>query len=69
MKNLQSRNNSLRTRCQTERAGIYTECTQSALDEKTAQLKDQQAQIDQIIGVKADVIEALKKNFPKIILM
>lgn len=37
--------------------------------EKTAQLKDQQAQIDQIIGVKADVIEALKNDFPKIILM
>ena len=38
---------------------------QSALDEKTAQLKDQQAQIDQIIGVKADVIEALKNEFSK----
>ena len=30
---------------------------QAALDEKTALLKDQQEQIDQIIGVKADVIE------------
>lgn len=38
---------------------------QSALDEKTTQLKDQQAQIDQIIGVKADVIEALKNEFSK----
>lgn len=38
---------------------------QSALDEKTAQLKAQQAQIDQIIGVKADVIEALKNEFSK----
>ena len=38
---------------------------QSALDEKTAQLKDQQAQNDQIIGVKADVIEALKNEFSK----
>ena len=35
------------------------------MDEKTAQLKDQQAQIDQIIGVKADVIEALKNEFSK----
>ena len=38
---------------------------QAALDEKTALLKDQQKQIDQIIGVKADVIEALKKEFSK----
>ena len=38
---------------------------QSALDEKPAQLKEQQAQIDQIIGVKADVIEALKNEFSK----
>ena len=38
---------------------------QAALDEKTALLKDQQEQIDQIIGVKADVIEALKKEFSK----
>lgn len=38
---------------------------QTALDEKTKLLKDQQAQIDQIIGVKADVIEALKKEFSK----
>lgn len=38
---------------------------QAALDEKTALLKDQQDQIDQIIGVKADVIEALKKEFSK----
>ena len=38
---------------------------QAALDEKTVLLKDQQEQIDQIIGVKADVIEALKKEFSK----
>lgn len=38
---------------------------QAALDEKTQLLKDQQAQIDQIIGVKADVIEALKQEFAK----
>ena len=38
---------------------------QSALDTKTAQLKSQQEQIDQIIGVKADVIEALKNEFSK----
>lgn len=38
---------------------------EAALNEKTALLKDQQAQIDQIIGVKADVIEALKKEFAK----
>ena len=35
------------------------------LDEKTALLKEQQAQIDQIIGVKADVIEALRQEFAK----
>lgn len=33
------------------------------LDEKTTQLADQQARIDKIIGVKADVIEALKQEF------
>lgn len=38
---------------------------QSALDEKTALLKEQQTQIDQIIGVKAEVIESLKKEFSK----
>ena len=38
---------------------------QADLDEKTALLADQQAQIDQIIGVKADVIEALKSEFAK----
>lgn len=38
---------------------------QSALDTKTAQLKSQQEQIDQIIGVKAEVIEALKNEFSK----
>lgn len=39
------------------------ESQQSALDEKTTQLADQQARIDKIIGVKADVIEALKQEF------
>ena len=38
---------------------------QSALDTKTEQIRNQQAQIDQIIGVKADVIEALKNEFSK----
>ena len=36
---------------------------QTALDEKTTQLRNQQAQIDNIIGVKADVIAALKEEF------
>lgn len=36
---------------------------QTALDEKTSQLAVQQQQIDKIIGVKADVIEALKQEF------
>lgn len=36
---------------------------QVSLDEKTALLEDQQAQIDQIIGVKAEVIESLRKEF------
>lgn len=36
---------------------------QSALDEKTTQLADQQQKIDKIIGVKADVIEALREEF------
>lgn len=38
---------------------------QADLNEKTALLADQQAQIDQIIGVKAEVIEALKEEFAK----
>lgn len=38
---------------------------QTALDEKTALLADQQAQIDQIIGVKAEVVESLRKEFSK----
>lgn len=38
---------------------------QSDLDEKTALLADQQAQIDQIIGVKAEVVESLKNEFSK----
>lgn len=36
---------------------------QSDLDEKTTQLATQQQRIDNIIGVKADVIEALKQEF------
>lgn len=36
---------------------------QTALDEKTALLQVQQAQIDQIIGVKAEVVESLRKKF------
>ncbi|MDO5422521.1 MAG: OmpA family protein [Eubacteriales bacterium] len=36
---------------------------QTALDEKTAELASQQAKIDNIIGVKADVIEALRVEF------
>ncbi len=35
----------------------------ASLDEKTMLLADQQAQIDQIIGVKAEVIESLRKEF------
>ncbi len=38
---------------------------QTALDEQTALLQDQQAQIDRIIGVKADVVESLRKEFAK----
>ncbi len=35
----------------------------TALDEQTAQLRAQQVQIDQIIGVKADVVSSLRKEF------
>lgn len=38
---------------------------QSALDEKTTLLEEQQTKIDKIIGVKADVIESLQKEFAK----
>ena len=38
---------------------------QSDLDEKTSLLATQQQKIDNIIGVKADVIEALQKEFAK----
>lgn len=38
---------------------------QSDLDEKTTLLATQQKKIDNIIGVKADVIEALQKEFAK----
>ena len=37
----------------------------SALEEKTTLLSEQQQKIDNIIGVKADVIEALQKEFEK----
>lgn len=37
----------------------------SALEEKTNLLKTQQAKIDNIIGVKADVIESLQNEFKK----
>ena len=36
---------------------------QEALNEKTALLTDQQQKIDNIIGVKAEVVESLKKTF------
>ena len=38
---------------------------QSALDEKTELLEEQQGKIDKIIGVKAEVVEALQKEFEK----
>ena len=38
---------------------------QSALDEKTELLATQQQKIDKIIGVKAEVVEALQKEFSK----
>lgn len=46
-----------------EEQGITLENQQLALDEKTAQLVTQQQRIDNIIGVKADVIEALRQEF------
>lgn len=39
------------------------ESQQTALDEKTELLETQQQKIDNIIGVKAEVVEALKKEF------
>lgn len=36
---------------------------QAALDEKTALLTDQQKKIDNIIGVKAEVVESLREEF------
>ena len=48
---------------QLEEQGITLANQQSALDEKTFQLATQQEKIDKIIGVKADVIEALKVEF------
>lgn len=44
---------------------ITLNAQQSALDEQTALLEDQQAQIDRIIGVKADVVESLRREFAK----
>ena len=38
---------------------------QMDLDEKTTQLSEQQTKIDNIIGVKAEVVEALQKEFQK----
>ena len=38
---------------------------QSALNAKTKELKEKQAQIDKIVGVKAEVIEALREEFRK----
>ena len=38
---------------------------QTDLDEKTTQLSEQQTKIDNIIGVKAEVVEALQKEFQK----
>ena len=38
---------------------------QTDLDEKTTQLSEQQTKIDKIIGVKAEVVEALQKEFQK----
>lgn len=38
---------------------------QSALNAKTEELKEKQAQIDKIVGVKAEVIEALREEFQK----
>ena len=37
---------------------------QTDLDEKTTQLSEQQTKIDNIIGVKAEVVEALQSGFP-----
>ena len=50
-------------KAQLDALAAQLESQQSALDEKTTQLADQQARIDKIIGVKADVIEALKQEF------
>lgn len=46
-----------------EEQGLTLASQQSALDEKTSLLATQQEKIDKIIGVKADVIEALKMEF------
>ncbi len=48
---------------QLDAASVALASQQTALDEKTTQLAEQQQQIDKIIGVKADVIEALKLEF------
>ncbi len=46
-----------------EEQGVTLAAQQSALDEKTSQLATQQQRIDNIIGVKAEVIEALRQEF------
>lgn len=38
---------------------------QAALNAKTEELKEKQSQIDKIVGVKAEVIEALREEFKK----
>lgn len=48
---------------QLDAQGVTLAEQQSALDEKTMQLATQQQRIDNIIGVKADVIEALRQEF------
>ena len=63
---LKDQNEQLKTQDEKLKDQEATLSTQKAdLDEKTALLKEQQAQIDQIIGVKADVIEALRQEFAK----
>ena len=38
---------------------------QAALNARTEELKEKQSQIDRIVGVKAEVVEALRKEFQK----
>lgn len=51
----------LAARLQTQEKTLNAQKT--ALDEQTALLQEQQVQIDQIIGVKADVVASLQKEF------